>query len=323
MLSTINAFFRFIRIGNLLIIALSLSLFYYLVLVPVHHNTLHTTLLPLNTTDFILFVLSVMLIAAAGNIINDYFDFELDREYKPGRPLASGKFTLDFAMYLHGALAFAGIGIGFYLGWSNGKMQLGYIYIICTLLLYVYSSYLKKLPLVGNIVVAALSGFVFVLLLLFEANFLTIISFDNAAYAMKILLWQVYFYGGFAFITSLAREIVKDIEDAEGDAAHDINTLAVQFGANVAKAAGVIVLLALLGGIGYFAYNFYMGGAIKEALYMGLIVGLPVAVVISMLTVAKQAKQYTNVSLLIKVIMLLGILSIPAFYLFSKMAAAA
>src|ERR1043165_2526838 len=234
-MKSISAFFKLVRGLNLLIIALSVSFFYYLILVPAHNYKLFTNLLPFTNFEFALFVLSILLIAAAGNIINDYFDFELDKEFKPYRPLPSGAFSLDTAMYMHAVCAFAGIGIGFYLGFKANNFKIGYTYIICTLMLYVYSAFLKKMPLAGNLVVSGLTAFVFVLLMLFEVKFLNTVYFENSQYVLDMLLWQVKFYGGFAFLTNLVREIVKDIEDRQGDADHNINTFAVQFGETAAK----------------------------------------------------------------------------------------
>ncbi len=316
-MNSIASFFKLIRAVNLFIIALSVSLFYYLILVPAHHYKLFTGLLPFTTVEFVLFVLSILCIAAAGNIINDYFDFELDREFKPERPLAQGAYSLDTAMYLHAIFAFAGIGLGFYLGYKANYFKIGYIYIICTLMLYLYSAFLKKMPLVGNILVSALSGFVFVLLMLFEVNFMNTIYFEGSKYVLDLLLWQVLFYGGFAFLTSLAREIVKDIEDKEGDAEYNINTLAVQFGETVAKISVIVVLVSLLSGLAFFMNGFIAAHATKEFVYLSVAVVLPVMVAIVLVVLAKEKKQYTRISLLLKIIMLLGILSIPAFYLFN------
>ncbi|HLP51107.1 MAG TPA: geranylgeranylglycerol-phosphate geranylgeranyltransferase [Chitinophagales bacterium] len=309
---------RLVRAGNLFIIALSISLFYYLILVPAHQFRLFTNLVPFTNFEFVLFVLSVILIAAAGNIINDYFDFELDKEFKPERPLAQGMFSLDTAMYLHAALAFAGIGIGFYLGYRADSFKIGYIYVICTIMLYVYSAFLKKVALAGNVLVSALTGFVFVLLMLFELRFLNTLHFENAGYVLDLLLWQVKFYGGFAFLTNLAREIVKDIEDREGDEEHNILTLPVQFGVPVAKIAVGIVFALLLAGLAFFMRGFIAAGATKEFIYLTVAVVIPVLAAGVMLAMAKEKKQYAAISLLLKVIMLLGILSIPAFYLFNK-----
>src|SRR6202042_294029 len=110
----------------------------------------------------------------------------------------------------------------------------------------------------------ALTGFVFVLLMIFEANFLNTISFENAGYAFNILLSQLKFYGGFAFLTNLARELVKDMEDKEGDEVYKINTVPVQFGLPVAKGVTILVLLILLGGLVYLMNTFIAGRAYRE-----------------------------------------------------------
>lgn len=310
-------FFRLIRALNLLVIALSLSLFYYLILVPAHKHKLFTTLLPFTTIEFVLFVVAVLCIAAAGNIINDYFDFELDKEYKPNRALPQGLVSLDMAMYLHAAFAFVGIGLGFYLGYSVSNINIGYYFILATLLLYVYSSFLKRVPLVGNVVIALLSGFVFVLLLLFEANFLNTITFEGGQYVLDMLLWQVKFYGGFAVLTTLARELVKDLEDREGDAAYNINTLAVQYGEGVAKSVAGLVLLVTVVGLLFFMNSFWQAGAWREFYYLLVLVVLPLLAALVLLFGATTSTQYKRISYLLKFIMLSGILSMAAFYWFN------
>lgn len=298
-----------------------MSLFYFLVLVPAHRYKLFTTLLPFTTLEFCLFVLSVLLVAAAGNIINDYFDFELDKEYKPDRPLPQAVFSLDQAMYMHAAFALTGIALGFYLGYQTNNYQTGYFYVICVLLLYLYSSYLKKVPLAGNIVVSALTAFVFFLLLMFEKNFLTTVQFEGAQYVFGMLLLQVKFYGGFAFVTNLARELVKDIEDAEGDASHNINTLAVQFGINTTRYIAVAVLVILLACLGFFMSWLMEAGALKQVSYLAVAVGIPTVAAVVLLLTAKEPRDYSRISVLLKVVMLLGVLSMAAFYLFTYMAA--
>ena len=122
-MNSVVVFLKLIRAVNLFIIGLSVSLFYFLIVVPAHKYKLFTTLLPFTSFEFVLFLLSVLLIAAAGNIINDYFDFELDKEFKPQSPLATGAFSLDVAMYLHAAFAFTGIALGFYLGYKANNFK--------------------------------------------------------------------------------------------------------------------------------------------------------------------------------------------------------
>lgn len=318
-MNLVFAFFRLIRIGNLLLIALSMNLFYYLVLIPVHTDKLHTSLVPFTRFEFILLILSVVLIAAAGNIINDYYDFEADRNYKSNKPLPLGFFSLNQAMYIHIIFAVTGIGIGYYVSWAAGYWQMGYVYIICSLLLYLYSSFMKKIPLVGNVVVSALTAFIFVLFLLYESVFLRTITFEQGAYAFAIITWQVKFYGGFAFLTNLARELVKTLEDREGDAAGNIPTVAVRFGEPAAKSAAMLVLLLLLAGLGYFMNSFLEARAVKEFSYLLFAVVLPLLASVILLLLAKERSMYHKISGLLKAVMLAGILSIPAFYWFQKL----
>lgn len=298
--------------------ALSLSLFYYFILVPAHEYKLFTKLLPFTTLEFVLFVLSVVLVAAGGNIINDYFDFELDRAYKPERPLPSGAISLDMAMYLHAALAFAGIALGFYLGYKANNFKIGYLYVVVALLLYLYSSYLKKVPLLGNVVVSALTAFIFLLLMVFEAAFLNTIHFEGSQFVMDMLLWQVMFYGGFAFLTNLTREVIKDLEDMEGDEAFNVSTFPVQFGERAGRWVAGVLLLVSLCFVGFFLKLFLNGNHMKEVLYLILLVCVPFICIAELLRRAKTSEDYGIVSWWLKVVMLLGVLSIPAFYWFNK-----
>lgn len=316
-MKTVAAFLKLIRVFNLLVTAASLSLFYYLLIVPAHQNKLFTTLLPFTNFEFVLFILSVVFVSAGGSIIHEYYEFEQDIEYKPHRPLVQGFFSLDTAMYLHAAFAFAGIGLGFYLGYSTNNFKIGYLYVICVLLLYFYSAYLKKIPLVGNIVVAALTGFVFVLLMLFEVTFLRTISFEGANYVLDMLLWQVKFYGGFIFAITFACEILKDLEDKKGDEAYGVNTFVVQFGEMAGKGLVLLVLGLVLVVLAFLMRRFIEVHAVKEFMYLTILVLIPISAAIILLFIANEEKQYVRVSLLLKIITLLGILSLPAFYFFN------
>lgn len=312
------AFFRLIRILNLFILGLSLYLFYYFIVVPVHHNILFNELVPLIKRDFALFVLSVLLIAAGGNIINDYFDLEVDKFNRPDRPLPSAQISLNTAMTLHAVFALTGIAIGFYLGWQIGYYQIGFLFLISSVLLYVYSAFLKRVPLAGNLLVAALTAFPFVVLLVFEAVFLSLVQFENKRFAFDAIVWQVYFYAGFAFFTNLVREMVKDLEDREGDAENRINTFAVQFGEKPAKYLTTFVIVVLLGLLSFFFSRFIVAQHWKEVIYLNVLVMLPLVAVLVLVLLAKTKEHYARLSLALKLIMLFGILSMPAFHWFNQ-----
>jgi len=311
-------FFRLIRIRNLFFIILGLTLFYYLLIVPAHVNRLHTTLLPFGKFEFFLFVVSVVCVAAAGSIIYYFLDFEKDREYQPDSPLPQGSFSLDHAIYLHALFAFTGIGLGFYLGYRANYFKIGYVYIICVLLLYLYPAYLKKIPLAGNILVAALAGFVFVLLMLFEATFLNTISFEGANFVLNMLLWQLKFYGGFVFLLIMASAALNNIADKEGDEVYNVNSFAVQFGVTGAKLLAAAILLILGAGISFFISGFISANAVKEFLYALIFVVFPVLLSIVLLFLARERQQFERIDLLLNVVLLTGLLSIPVFYFLGK-----
>lgn len=310
-------FLKLIRFFNLIILGASLSLFYYFIIDANHHNILNTKLVLFSPVDFALFVLSVLLVAAAGNVINDYYDYELDKKFKPNRPLPSGAFSLDQALYLHAVFAFTGIALGFYLGYSYSYTKAGYFYVIAVLLLYIYSAYLKKIPLIGNIVVSGLTAFVFVLLQLFELNFLQLINFEFAPRMINVLNAAVLFYGGFAFLTNLAREIIKDLEDMKGDEDFGINTLPVSMGENAAKLLTAVVLITLALATAYYLKGFYFSYAHKEFYYLLITVFTPVLLTLYLLFSATEEKDYKKISIILKGIMLAGILSIPLFHYFN------
>lgn len=317
MMQKIRLWASFFRVLNLAILALMLVLFYQYIIVPNHINQLYTKLLPLTNFDFALFVLSVVLVAAAGNIINDYYDFDLDSEYKPHRALPQGLVSLNTAFYLHAAFAIVGICMGFYLGYGYGVSQAGYVYILATLLLYLYAAYLKKIVFVGNLVVALLTTMPLLLLFLFELKFLGTVQFEFTPRVSGVLRNAVIFYAGFAFLTNLAREIVKDIEDKKGDEQHGIKTIAVQYGEMVAKLMAALVLLIMLAALCYFMKGFWDMNAMKEFFYLLALIVIPTGIVIALLFTANSEKQLALVSVLLKIIMLFGILSMVAFYYFN------
>lgn len=321
MMQKIQLWGNFLRIWNLAILALMLVLFYQYIIVPNHLNKLYTKLLPLTGFDFALFVLSVVLVAAAGNIINDYYDFDLDSEYKPHRALPQGLISFNSAFYLHAAFALTGIGIGFYLGYGYGVSQAGYVYILATILLYLYAAYLKKIAFVGNLIVALLTTMPLLLLFLFEVKFLGTVQFEFTPRVSGVLRNAVIFYAGFAFLTNLAREIVKDIEDKAGDEQHGVKTIAVLYGENMAKVFATMVLLIMVAALSYFMKGFWDMNAMKEFFYLLALIVMPTLIAIALLFMANTEKQLALVSGLIKAIMLFGILSMVAFYYFNLPAA--
>ena len=161
------------------------------------------------------------LVMASGNIINDIHDIEIDKINKPLRPLPSGKITIKEANGLYILL----VVISIILSYLVSEVAL-IIVLISILLLFFYSKYLKRILLVGNITVAFLTGLVFI----FGG---AVVENPSAAIVPAV----------FAFLINLIREIVKDMEDVEGDTKAGVITFPVKFGFQ--KSIYVILLISL------------------------------------------------------------------------------
>ena len=138
----IAAFFKLIRVLNLTFIIVTQALFQFSIVVPMMSGNPHSAALPLN--HFILLSLSSVLIAAAGYIINDYFDLNIDMINKPGRIVVEKLIKRRWAIIWHWVLSFCGVVLGFYVGWKAGVIWLGIANLGCVAALWFYSTTFKK-----------------------------------------------------------------------------------------------------------------------------------------------------------------------------------
>lgn len=308
------AFLRLIRWINLLFIGLAQFLFRHCIILPVFHY--YNVEPVLSEVQFFLVVLSTILIAAGGYIINDYFDVKIDQINKPHRLLVDRIFPRRRAILANWIFSVAGILLGGFVAWWVGRWHLGGVYVVSSFLLWWYSANLKRQPLIGNVVVSFLTALTIVVVALFEIWILhRPAAYDDPAGAVFTF---VLLYGGFAFLISMVREIVKDIEDVEGDRAHHCKTLPVVGGVRLAKSvaqvfAGVlainVVILLLLE---FREDNFLVVG------YGVVTVLLPLLYVILRLYRADRKRHYHQLSTWIKLIMLMGILSMIMLYYFDE-----
>lgn len=308
------AFFQLIRWPNLVFIALAQWLFRVCIILPVFA---HYGVSPvLSNLQFLLVVISTILIAAGGYIINDYFDVKIDQINKPQRLLVDRVFPRRTAILAHWALTISGILLGGFVGWWVGRWHLGGVYVVSATLLWWYSANLKRQPLIGNVAVSLLTALTIVVVAIFEIWILNRPPvYDKPAGAV---LTFVLLYGGFAFLISMVREVIKDIEDVEGDSAHNCTTLPVVGGIRLAKsvaqvfafvlAINVVVLLIMEGRSANYIVVWY-----------GLLMVLaPLLYVVVRLYKADRKQHYSQLSLWIKWVMLMGILSMGIVYLFDK-----
>lgn len=267
----------------------------------------------LNAFEFFLLVLSTVLIAAAGYVINDYFDVNMDHLNRPGKIVVDRVIHRRSALKLHMVCNIVAIVIATYLGWKAGIYKLGFIYFISAGLLWFYTTSFKRMFLVGNFVVAFLTGLVVLIVPLYET------TIYNKGYSFlmesgRIIMIISIGYSLFAFLASLIREMVKDMEDVHGDEAFNYNTVPLILGLEYAKVITTAVILIMMGLLGFVQYKYWIGGDNFPATYLMLLVQLPMLSVIYFLIRADEKEDFAKTGYIIKAVMLAGILSIPVFY---------
>jgi len=224
------SFLRLIRFPNLLIVILTQYLLEYLVLRPAIQDSSNSPLL--DHFHFALLVFSTVIIAAGGYIINDIYDYKIDLINKPDQLIINKKISSKNAWIIYWSISIFGFLISLYLAFYVKNLPLVLIYPIAILLLFLYSKSLKKSVLVGNLIVALFCAFVPGIVLFAERETL-MPSSEYKEYCLTSELisnpaiQSFFFYILFAFISTLYREVIKDIEDVEGDKKNGCKTLPV------------------------------------------------------------------------------------------------
>ena len=312
-----KAFLNLIRWQNLLIVILTMVLMRYAVLGPVI-GTIGVILLngtgeevqmviQFSLVDFILLVLATLFLTAGGYVINDYFDIKTDLINK-GRVIVGTRIPRQRAMMWHNIFNIAGVSLGFYISWKAGYIWLGTMFLIVSGLLYFYSASYKRQFLIGNLVVATLVAMVPMLVVIYEwpALYRYYTLNGTTLPEFNLIFYWVGGFAVFAFLTTLAREIIKDIEDFEGDLAFGRNTVPVVIGilpAKIVSVSLVAITIVLLCLTWYLFIN-----DIITLIYLSVTIILPLAYVIFKVVISNNRKQLHNASSIMKLVMLTGIL---------------
>ncbi len=295
---------KIIRCGNLILIALTMAITRYGLLIPGLKKINPNTASQLSNLEFVLLVCSTLLIAAAGYIINDYFDVKTDRINKPEKVVIDHGLNRRLAMLIHIQFNLAGLFLGVYVAHCAGHIFLGLIPFSAINLLWFYSTHFKRQLISGNIVVSLLTAFIPIQVLLFDP----IISLH--AEDLMFLIETIFFLSVFAFLLSLAREIIKDMEDLEGDRETKCMTIPVRWGLPTAKAIviGIVTHVLLLISITLF-YLQKMQLYILIA-YLILLVLLPTFFLIYKVYKAQSKREFYVVSQFLKFIMAAGVVGV-------------
>lgn len=290
---------KLIRWKNLLIIVLVQILIKFALFKPFGVE------ITLNWFGFSLLVLSTVCIAAAGYIINDIYDVETDTLNRPNKVIVGRSITEKKANGLFLFFNFTGVLIGFYLSHLVGKSGFFVLFVLISALLYIYASYLKRMVLIGNIVVSLLVAFSIMIVGIFEL--LPVTNYQNQA--SQLIMFRVLLdYALFAFIINLIREMIKDIEDVDGDYKAGMKTLPILIGRERTRNITFVISLIPIIGLIFYLTNYLYRHTIL-VIYFLLMVAGPLIYVSIKIFQAKSKKDYKLISNLIKLIMLLGMMS--------------
>ncbi len=319
------SFLKLIRFPNLVMVAVTQYLMRYAVINSIlqfynnHSDGAFYFTLQMSNLDFFILVLSTVLITAAGYVINDYFDTQTDSLNRPNMVVVGKSISRRQAMILHLVLNIIGIILGIYVSWRAGHLKFGLIFVLISGILWYYSTSYKRQLLIGNVIVSLMTAMVPLLVILFELPML------NKAYSGILLAYKQTFlpifywvaaFAFFAFLTTLIREIIKDLEDIEGDSAYGRNTLPIVGGVFISKTVIIVLISFVLLSILFIFVKFLMQSKISMW-YLLVFEIMPMLFIVTKVALAKTKKDYSIASVAMKFVMTFGVFySVVAAYTF-------
>ncbi len=299
---------RLIRFPNLVIVALTQYLLQYAVLMP---DITRLGMLPvLPHFQFFLLVLSTVLIAAGGYVVNDIEDMEIDEQNKPEHKRIVGRiYSIKTVWLIYRFCTLLGFIISLYLAFYVKDVIQFLIYPAAVGLLYAYSKWFKRQLLTGNLVVSFFCAFV-AWVVFYAQNLSSIFPLFLKTQWLDAVKMTFTGYAVFAFLSTLFREIIKDIEDAEGDLAGNCRTLPIVLGLPKSKSVAMFVGIIFLFFMAYFSFILRGSHDWLKIIILNLSVSLPMIYALFLLAKAKEKKDFSYLSRLAKGIMLSGLIFI-------------
>lgn len=299
-------FLKLIRYQNLLMLALMQLVFHF-----VFFKNQPELELALSDIEFILLVAASVCIAAGGYVINNIMDQETDDFSKPENVIVGKHISEGMAYNIYVAFNIIGVGIGFYLSNIIQKPMFSAVFIVVAGTLYMYATSLKQNLLIGNIVVALLLSFSVIIIGIFD---LYPITQESNQLQMATLFSILLDYALFAFMINFIREIVKDMEDMDGDYNSGMSTLPIVLGKK--RTAKIVFGLTFIP-IALLIY--YMNENLMEVqlviFYLLLFVLAPLIYFLIKIWNAESKKDFKHLSMILKLVLLFGILSVVAITL--------
>lgn len=318
-------FLNLVRYKNLLFIAGLQWLMYYCVVIPVLKTFGLDVSYALGDINFLLLMGSTIFLAASGYVINDYFDTRIDAINRPDKMIVGVTVSKEFASRLHQVLTAIGLLMGFWVAYQAKSMTLALIIALVPGLLWFYSASYKRQFLVGNVVVALNAALVPLVIVVATGAFLSSENgygtLINQTPVMSILYSWILGFAVFAFLCTLIREIIKDVEDIEGDKEMESRTLPIVWGPTKSKIV-IYFLVAATAALLVLAYQKYISdfvlfGTEKNTLALRYILFgllLPLASLVFVIVRAKVSTDFHQAATFSKFIMILGSLFALVFY---------
>ncbi len=276
-----SAFLRLIRWNNLMIILFTQQMIHFFLL---ENNFNISFEKKIFETQMLIINISTIFVAIAGYIINDYYDVKIDMINRPDTVIIGKELHRRWAIFLNVFFNFFGLLFAFLL-----DFKVGIITLCCAVLLWWYSNYLKRKPLLGNVAIALLTAMTVLLVMIFYKN-----------YNEKIVVFAI-----FAFFITLVREIIKDMEDVKGDNVFGCKTLPILWGIRRSKNVVYVFLTTFLIVLGATFFTFKS----IFVLYVLLIIVPLMLFFTYRLRIADRKKDFYFLSQFCKIVMILGVIS--------------
>lgn len=292
---------------NLFIVAVTMFLTRYVVLVDVLGKG-DIKELALSHLHFISLVLSALMITAAGNVINDYFDQKVDKINKPKKVIVGKTINRKVAILVHQGLNILGFLLVFVVSWQTHFWQLLIFPVVISFLLWWYSPILKKKPLIGNLLVAVCTAAVPVFAVVSDIHILSSSLHNHSHDGMSLYtyawLW-VLGIAAFAFVLTMIREAVKDVQDSPGDSTEHYKTLPIILGIKRTKHYIMVWMIVFFAMTGWCMSRV---DAFNDLIWIALCLSLPMTIALIQVMRATIPEDFGRVSRWIKWVMVGGLM---------------
>lgn len=298
-------FFRLLRLPNLIILVVTLYTITQRVIYP--PLIAHKIAPALTSKEYLLFLFIALCIGAGGYVYNDIVDQKTDLENNK-RLIVGHKITHKIALVTYLFLMIAPLLPMLSLTMELHRPDYLWYYLFVVVVLWLYNQFFKKMPLIGNIVVASLCAFAVYMPYMLELDAMTLLKQTDQE-NHKEALYIVIAFTIFSFLANLIREIIKDIEDVEGDQADGHRTFPIAYGIHKANTAALIFTILLLVLIIAWITPFLIDFKI-QALLASLLLIAPISFLIVKMRRATESIHYYNLSQYWKLYFAVGILSL-------------